>query len=91
MKSAILFFGLIFSITITSSAQTTAFVGVDVIPMDRERVLRNQTVIIRDGVIDAIGDSKKIKLPKDALRIVGKGKYLIPGLVDMHTHLLSDG
>lgn len=71
--------------------QSTAFVGVNVIPMDRERILMNQTVIVRQGIITAIGDAKKIKVPKDAVRVDGTGKYLIPGLVDMHTHLLSDG
>ncbi len=71
--------------------QTTAFVGVNVIPMDRERVLANQTVIVRNGVIAEIGDAGKVKVPKDAVRVDGTGKYLIPGLVDMHTHLLSDG
>lgn len=71
-------------------AQTTAFIGVNVIPMDRERVLREQTVIVRGGVIVAIGDAKKTSVPKDAVRVDGTGKYLIPGLVDMHTHLMSD-
>lgn len=70
--------------------QTTAFVGVNVIPMDRQRVLANQTVLVSDGVITAIGDAKRVKIPKDAVRIDAAGKYLIPGLVDMHTHLLSD-
>ena len=73
------------------SAQNVAFTNVTVIPMDRERVLTNQTVVVRDGIIAAIGDAKKIKVPKDAVRIDGAGKYIIPGLVDMHTHLLSDG
>ncbi|MBK8305065.1 MAG: amidohydrolase family protein [Chloracidobacterium sp.] len=71
-------------------AQTTAFVGVNVIPMDRERVLTNQTVIVRDGKIAEIGEVGKVKVPKDAVMVDAKGKYLIPGLVDMHTHLLSD-
>lgn len=74
-----------------ANAQTTAFVGVNVIPMDRERVLANQTVIVRSGVIAEVGDAGKIKIPKDAVRVDGTGKYLVPGLVDMHTHLLSDG
>ncbi len=74
--------------SIASSAQTTAFVNVNVIPMDKERVLENQTVVIRDGIIIEIGS--KIKPPKDSQIIDGKGKYLIPGLVDMHAHLLSD-
>src|SRR5687767_468206 len=75
---------------IVTTAQTTAFVGVNVIPMDRERVLANQTVIVRKGVIAEIGDAKKVNIPKDALRVDAAGKYLIPGLADMHTHLLSD-
>ena len=71
------------------SAQTVAFTHVNVIPMVRERVLANQTVVVKNGLIVEIGDTKKVKLPKDALRIDSTGKYLIPGLVDMHTHLLS--
>ncbi|MEQ1762038.1 MAG: amidohydrolase family protein [Pyrinomonadaceae bacterium] len=78
-------------VAVTSLGQTTAFVGVNVVPMDRERILANQTVIVRNGVITEIGDAKKVKVPKDAVRVDGTGKYLIPGLVDMHTHLLSDG
>ncbi|HEX8399408.1 MAG TPA: amidohydrolase family protein [Pyrinomonadaceae bacterium] len=72
-------------------SKTTAFVGVNVIPMDKERVLQNQTVIVKNGLIAEIGDTKKVKIPKDAVVIDGKGRFLIPGLVDMHTHLLSDG
>jgi hypothetical protein len=67
-----------------------AFIHVNVIPMDRERTLTDQTVVVRNGRIEAIGDAAKIKVPSDAVRIEAKGKYLIPGLVDMHTHLMSD-
>ena len=73
-----------------AAAQTTAFVRVNVIPMDRERVLTDQTVVVKDGVIAEIGDSKKVKVPSYAVRVDAAGKYMIPGLVDMHTHLLSD-
>ena len=72
-----------------ASAQTVAFTNVNVIPMDRERVLQNQTVLVKDGVIAGIG--ARLKIPKGAQIIDARGKYLIPGLVDMHTHLLSDG
>lgn len=74
---------------IAVNAQTVAFTNVNVIPMDKERVLQNQTVLIKNGVIEKIG--AKIKIPKGAQIVDGRGKYLIPGLVDMHTHLLSDG
>ncbi|MBC8064529.1 MAG: amidohydrolase family protein [Chlorobia bacterium] len=73
-----------------TQASVTAFVEVDVIPMDRERVLRRQTVLVRDGLIAEIGDSGKVKVPADAQKIDGKGKFLIPGLSDMHVHLYSD-
>src|SRR5919106_6651379 len=88
-----LFLAVIFvfaALALQVSAQTVAFTNVNVIPMDRERVLANQTVVVKNGVIVEIGNAKKVKLPKDAVRIDGTGKYLIPGLVDMHTHLLSD-
>ena len=67
-----------------------AFVNVNVIPMDRERVLRDQTVIVRDGKIAEIGDAAKVKAPAGALQIDGRGKYLVPGLIDMHSHFFSD-
>ncbi len=67
--------------------QAVAFVNVNVIPMDRERVLENQTVIVREGRISEIGGATKIKVPADALRVDGRGKYLMPGLAEMHGHL----
>jgi len=72
------------------SRQIVAFTNVNVVPMDRERVLRNQTVVVRDGRIVQIANAAKVKVPKGAQRIDGQGKYLIPGLIDMHTHLFSD-
>jgi len=58
--------------------------------MDKERILQNQTVVVRNGVIAEMGDAKGVKIPRDAQRIDGTGKFLIPGLTDMHVHLMSD-
>ena len=60
-------------------AGTLAFVDVTVLPMDRDRVLTGQTVIIRDGRIAAIGPKASVKIPADAQRIDGRGKFLMPG------------
>ena len=65
---------------------TIAFRNVSVVPMDSERVLRNQTVLVKNGMIVAIGDSKTVALPVDAVLIDGSEKYLLPGLADMHVH-----
>ncbi|HEX6107295.1 MAG TPA: amidohydrolase family protein [Gemmatimonadales bacterium] len=69
---------------------TLAVTGVAVVPMTSETVIQNATVIVRDGRIEAIGPSARVKVPAGARRIDGRGKYLIPGLADMHTHLYSD-
>src|SRR5690349_16088463 len=65
----------------------TAFVGVDVIPMDRERVLRDQTVVVRDGKIVALGPESQVAVPPDVARVEGRGRFLMPGLADMHVHV----
>ena len=66
--------------------QPLAIVGVSLVPMDRERVLGNQTLIVR-VVHRELGDVKSVKVPKDALVIDGRGKFLMPGLADTHAHL----
>ena len=69
------------------SPAVVAFVNVNVIPFDRERILGAQTVIVRDGRITQIGPASNVKVPDGALKIDGRGKYLMPGLADMHVHL----
>ncbi len=66
-----------------------AFVDVHVLPMDAERVLRSQTVIIQGERIAATGPFSAVAIPPGAFRIEGRGRYLVPGLVDMHVHLTS--
>jgi imidazolonepropionase-like amidohydrolase len=72
---------------ITANSAVTAFVNVNVVPMDGERVLQNQIVLVRDGLIVAMGEAKRVSVPKGAVKIDGRGRYLMPGLVDMHVHL----
>jgi imidazolonepropionase-like amidohydrolase len=67
--------------------QNFAFVGVSVVPMDSERVVENQTVVVRGGRIVEIGPVGTTKIPAEAAKIDGRGKFLLPGLADMHAHL----
>jgi len=93
MKRNISILILLMAASVQALAQTppaVAFVNVNVIPMDRERVLRNQTVIVHKGTIVQIGDTKHISIARDVLKIDATGKYLIPGLSDMHVHLFTD-
>lgn len=93
MKCKVLLLVLLLTTSIAAQSpqsNVVAFVNVNVIPMDRERVLRNQTVIVRNGTITTIGDAKRIKAPAGAQVVDGTGKFLTPGLMDMHVHLFSD-
>ena len=70
-------------------AAIVAFVGVNVVPMDTERVLTAQTVVVRDGVIAEIGAVEDVAVPDGAQVVYGRGRYLVPGLIDMHVHVLA--
>ena len=79
--------------------RTTAFVDVTIIPMTGEPRtetpggaiaplgIGGQTVIVREGLIAAIGRTGSTPVPPDALRIDGRGKFLIPGLAEMYGHV----
>jgi imidazolonepropionase-like amidohydrolase len=70
---------------------TYAITDVTVVPMTRDTVIRDATVLVRDGRIATLGAARNVQVPAGAKRIDGRGKYLIPGLADMHSHLYSDG
>ncbi|HET9266051.1 MAG TPA: amidohydrolase family protein [Vicinamibacterales bacterium] len=71
-----------------SSSTTFVFTNVNVIPMDRETVLRDQHVIVTDGKIVSVGPAAGAKAPAGAAsRIDGAGKFLMPALAEMHAHI----
>lgn len=69
---------------------SVAFVNVSVVPMDSERVLSNQTVLVHEGRIVAIGPRDDVPVPAGAQQIDGAGRYLMPGLADMHVHAFAE-
>ncbi len=67
-----------------------AFVHVNVVPMDREHVLSDQTVVVNGDRIVSIEPSATAVIPSMVVRVEGHNRYLIPGLADMHVHLQRD-
>ncbi len=67
---------------------TVVFRNVTLIDMTSDRPKPNMTVIVSGNRISKIG--KNLKIPKDAQIIDARGKFLIPGLWDMHTHFTSN-
>jgi imidazolonepropionase-like amidohydrolase len=66
---------------------TVAFTDVSVLPMDRPGVLPHQTVIAGDGRIPPMGPAATTAVPAGARVIDGRGKTLMPGLIDAHVHM----
>jgi imidazolonepropionase-like amidohydrolase len=69
------------------SGEALAIAHITVIPMDRERTLADQTVIVRGDRIEALGPAATVPVPADARRIDARGKFLIPALSEMHAHI----
>lgn len=70
-------------------AQSDSYVlrHVHVLPMTMDTVLEDHSVRIRGGVIEAVGSN----LATDGLpEVDGKGRYLLPGLMDMHVHVWDE-
>jgi hypothetical protein len=77
-----------------SGSRPVAFVDVTVIPMTFNGVLEHQTVVTMHGQIHSIGAVDEVEMPDASVVIDGAGRFLMPGLADMHTHLdieLGDG
>jgi imidazolonepropionase-like amidohydrolase len=64
-----------------------AITQVSVIAMTTRGVAADQTVLIRDGRIAALGPAATVTVPAGARVVDGRGKFLIPGLTDSHVHL----
>ncbi len=65
----------------------TAIRNVNIIPMTTDnKIIENATIVIKDNKISSINAA----IPEMAQVIDGEGKWLIPGLVDMHVHGLAD-
>ena len=75
-------------------AQTLAITSVNVIDVSATTsataLLTNRTVVITGTRITAIGEAGSTAVPAGAQRLDGRGKYLMPGLWDMHAHALTE-
>lgn len=87
MQMRVLATAALLAATSLGAQGTTAFTNVTVLPMDAERQLTDHTVVVRDGRIVALGPSSQVTPPADAQRIDGRGKFLMPGLAEMHAHV----
>lgn len=69
--------------------QVIAITNVTVVDIARGRSSGSRTVLVDDGRIAAIEPTRHAHVPPQALRVDGHGRFLIPGLVDMHVHFFN--
>ena len=67
-----------------------AITDVTVVPMSSDGVLVHHTVVLRGDRIAAVAPRASVQLPSGVTVIDGAGKWLIPGLADMHVHTWYD-
>src|SRR5687768_11781835 len=74
-----------------AAPQPLVFTHVTVIDMTDAKLKPEMTLIVLGNRISVIGKTEKVRLPKNAQVIDAAGKFLIPGLWDMHVHALYEG
>lgn len=72
------------------AATTYVIRGASVLTMEQNQANEDWSVVVDKGVISALGPSDSIVTPAGAELIDGRGKTLLPGLIDMHVHLYDE-
>src|SRR5690606_7889197 len=82
---------LVAALTWLPAAAQIAIENVNVLTMTDQEVREGWTVLVEGDRITAVGPADDIEVPADAQRIDGTGKFLIPGLAEMHGHIPPPG
>ncbi|MTI39299.1 amidohydrolase family protein, partial [Fulvivirga lutimaris] len=68
----------------TASINSYLITNVNIIPMNRDTILVDKMVYIKEGLIEKIADNIEVS---DIQIFDAENKYLTPGLIDMHVHV----
>ena len=80
---------LLAGITATTAlpASVKAFTGASVFDGTGKSAIPNATIIVRDGKVEAVGPSSKVRPPAGAEIVNVSGKFIIPGMISTHVHI----
>jgi imidazolonepropionase-like amidohydrolase len=93
MKNTLLVLFLALASIISCEAQTSDVIvlqNVKLLTMESDEILDGRSVIIREGIIEWVGDASNAEIPENATVIDGD-YYVMPGLAEMHAHIPSSG
>lgn len=68
------------------TSTTLAIVNGLVVPVSQEPI-ENGVVLVRDGVIEAVGTAADVTVPDDATVVDAAGKWVLPGFIESHGHV----
>jgi hypothetical protein len=75
----------------TQPAAVTAVTGAMVLEAAGRPPRLRERLVISNGRITCLGSAAECRIPDDARTIDGRGKWVIPGLIDAHVHISEDG
>lgn len=78
------------SVLFAQENHTIAIEDVSMIDVDNGEILDKQSILINGNTIIAISDFGELAIPEKAQRINGSGKFILPGLIDGHTHMSAN-
>ena len=76
---------------LAASGKAIAITHVNVVDVVHGTVRRDETVVVRGTRIEAVGPAARTAVPRGAMEVDGRGRFLIPGLWDMHVHTVMPG
>src|SRR5688572_21417117 len=89
MKYFVLIFCLLHLAGAHAQSSTVAIRGVTVVDVRDGALHRERTVLVIGNRIAAVGPVREVAVPNDAKVVEAAGRYLIPGLWDMHVHSVA--
>lgn len=88
LLTSLLVFGAVVGAQKPSPSELVVINNVTVVDVRTGALLADQTVVLERNHIASVGPSKSAKYPRSAPSVNGHGYFLIPGLWDMHVHLV---
>lgn len=89
MRNLLAILCLLLSACAKTSSPNVAIQGATVVDVMDGSLLPGQTVLIAGNHIAAVGTTDEVRIPRDAELVDAAGRYLIPGLWDMHVHSVT--
>jgi imidazolonepropionase-like amidohydrolase len=81
----------VLTIFAAEGTELTAYVGATIVDPGANVVIPNGVIVVSGNTIQAVGEARSVKIPKTAHVVRLRGKWIVPGYIDVHTHISREG